>query len=42
MAGKFEIKHSSDGQFYFNLKVRNGEIILTSERYTAKCRRSIT
>jgi hypothetical protein len=27
MAGKFEIKRAKDGQFYFNLKARNGEII---------------
>ena len=36
MAGKFEIRRSTDGQYYFNLKARNGEVILTSERYTAK------
>jgi uncharacterized protein len=36
MAGKFEIKKSSDNQFYFNLKAGNGEIILTSEMYKAK------
>lgn len=36
MAAKFEIKASSDGQFMFNLKAANGEIILTSERYTTK------
>lgn len=36
MAGKFEIKRAKDGQFYFNLKARNGEIILTSEGYTTK------
>jgi uncharacterized protein YegP (UPF0339 family) len=36
MAGKFEIKRATDGQFYFNLKARNGEIILTSEMYTTK------
>src|SRR4029450_2109861 len=35
-AGTFEIKRAQDGQFYFNLKARNGEIILTSERYAAK------
>jgi uncharacterized protein YegP (UPF0339 family) len=35
-AGTFEIKRAQDRQFYFNLKVRNGEIILTSEMYTAK------
>jgi hypothetical protein len=33
MAGKFEIQKAKDGQYYFNLKARNGRIILTSERY---------
>ncbi len=36
MAGKFEIKRAKDGQFYFNLKAGNGEIILTSEMYKQK------
>src|SRR5262245_60005223 len=36
MAGKFEIKKAKNGQFYFNLKASNGEIILTSEQYKAK------
>ena|ERR1044071_4561211 len=36
MAGKYEIKKSSNGQFFFNLKAGNGEIILTSEMYKAK------
>jgi uncharacterized protein len=36
MAGKFELKKSTDGQFYFHLKASNGEIILASERYKAK------
>jgi len=36
MAGKFEIKKASDGQFFFHLKAGNGEIILASERYQAK------
>lgn len=36
MAGKFEVKNTSHGQFMFNLKAGNGEIILTSEFYTAK------
>ena len=31
MAGKFELKKAKDGQFYFNLKAANGEVILTSE-----------
>jgi uncharacterized protein len=36
MASKFEIKKSSNGQFHFNLKAGNGEIILSSEMYKAK------
>ena len=36
MAGIFEIKRARDGQFYFNLKARNGQVILTSEMYTTK------
>lgn len=36
MAGKFEIKSTSNGQFRFNLKAGNGEIIATSEAYTTK------
>ena len=35
-AGSFELKRSADGQFMFNLKAANGEIILTSERYKRK------
>ena len=34
--GKFEVKKSSNNQYYFNLKASNGEIILTSERYVTK------
>ena len=33
---KFLLKKSSDDQFMFNLHAKNGEIILTSGRYTAK------
>lgn len=33
---KFEIKVAKDGQFYFNLKAGNGEVILSSEMYKAK------
>lgn len=33
---KFDLKKATDGQYYFNLTARNGEIILTSERYTRK------
>lgn len=36
MAGKFELKKSANGQFYFNLKADNGEVILTGETYTSK------
>ena len=36
MAGKFEIKKAKNGQFYFNLKAGNGEIILSSEMYKRK------
>ena len=36
MAERFELKKSTDGQFMFNLIAPNGEVILTSERYTAK------
>jgi uncharacterized protein len=33
MAGKFEIKKSTNGKFHFNLKAGNGQIILSSEMY---------
>lgn len=33
---KFEVKVAKNGQFYFNLKAGNGEIILSSEMYKAK------
>lgn len=36
MAGKFELKKSKNGQFMFNLKSSNGQIILTSELYKTK------
>ena len=36
MAGKFEIKKASDGQYLFHLKAGNGEVILASERYHEK------
>lgn len=36
MAGKFELKQAKDGQFMFNLKASNGQVILTSELYKAK------
>jgi uncharacterized protein YegP (UPF0339 family) len=36
MPGKFELKKSGDGQFFFNLKAGNGQVILSSERYTER------
>lgn len=36
MIGYFEIRARSDGQFMFNLKADNHEIILISEAYTTK------
>lgn len=36
MAGKFELKKSTNGKFFFNLKAGNGEKILGSEMYETK------
>ncbi|MEX1376116.1 MAG: YegP family protein [Eubacteriales bacterium] len=36
MSAKFVIKKDKGGQFRFNLKAGNGEIIATSEAYTTK------
>ena len=36
MAAKFELKKGGSGQFMFNLKAGNGEVILTSEQYKDK------
>lgn len=36
MAGKFELKSTSNGGFMFNLKASNGQVILTSEIYTTR------
>ena len=36
MPGKFEVKTAGSGEFMFNLKAGNGEIILTSETYKTK------
>jgi uncharacterized protein len=33
MPGKFELKQSANGQFFFNLKAANGQVILSSETY---------
>jgi len=34
--GKFELRKTANGQFFFNLKASNGQTILTSERYKTK------
>jgi uncharacterized protein YegP (UPF0339 family) len=34
--GKFEIKTRKDGEFQFNLKAGNGQVILSSEAYSSK------
>jgi len=41
--GKFEIKKRKDGEFQFNLKAGNGQVILSSEGYTTKenCKKGI-
>lgn len=36
MASYFDLKAAAGGQFMFNLKAGNHEVILTSERYTTK------
>jgi uncharacterized protein YegP (UPF0339 family) len=36
MSAKFVLKKTSNGQYQFNLKAPNGEVILTSEMYAAK------
>jgi uncharacterized protein len=36
MAAKYELKPTKNGQFIFNLKAANGEVILSSEVYTTK------
>ncbi len=36
MAGKFDLKKAKDGQFYFNLKAANDQVLLKSEMYKAK------
>jgi len=33
---KFELKKAKNGQFHFNLKAGNGQVIATSEMYTTK------
>jgi uncharacterized protein YegP (UPF0339 family) len=36
MSGKFVLKKSSNGQFYFHLQASNGEPLLKSELYASK------
>ena len=36
MAGKFELKKSTNGKFFFSLKAGNGERVLGSEMYETK------
>lgn len=36
MSGKFVISTRKNGEFQFNLKASNGQVILTSEGYKAK------
>ncbi len=36
MAAKFELKTAKSGQFHFNLKAGNGQVIATSEMYESK------
>lgn len=36
MAAKFELTKSHNGQFHFNLKAGNGEVILSSQMYSSK------
>ena len=36
MGGKFEISKRSNGEFQFNLKAGNGQVILSSEGYASK------
>lgn len=40
---KFVIEKSKDGQFYFVLKARNGQVLVTSETYKRKasCKKAI-
>jgi len=34
--GKFEVKQSASGTYFFNLLAGNGQVVMTSEMYQAK------
>lgn len=36
MGPRYELKRTTNGEYLFNLKAGNGEVILTSERYATK------
>ena len=36
MAGSFELRQNAGGEFLFNLKAANGQVILTSQTYASK------
>lgn len=38
--GRYELKESSNGKFYFNLKAGNGQIVATSSMYASEADRS--
>lgn len=36
MAGVFEVKKAKNGEYHFNLKATNGQVILTSQMYSTR------
>ena len=36
MSGSFALSNAANGQFRFNLKASNGQVILTSQTYASK------
>jgi len=40
LADRYELKNSKDGQFFFNLRAKNRQVIGTSETYTSESGRS--
>jgi|SRR5215472_15647274 uncharacterized protein YegP (UPF0339 family) len=40
LENRYELKNSKDGQFYFNLRAKNRQVIGTSETYTSDSARS--